>query len=334
MRKTSRTALVISLSLLLCGLLGQLAYAASSGDSYGTAEVTGEITFKDVKLLDAIDGSSVNASSLTVNTNYWINFTVMDDDGMDDIKNITIRVWDTGYTSTENDTDAERDHYSFFWNYTGVNADADEGAWSEPTLLGFLHAASCASSNSSSIVDHEFSCCFDLSKVANHTDSSAYLWRITIFGYDMEGNGDQENEILRFDVTAYQELTGIDSTHSWSALSSGSYDNTLSGDGGIDFTAISNSKWKVQAKANASVLIDQYGHTFNIGNITIHYDTLGSSIALTTSDADVVGLTSQSVPSSESGTATYCKLWIDVPTDQEPGAYEYKLTLTVVEDTS
>lgn len=312
----------ILIATLLMFMLTSTVLAASEDYSEGSATVTSAVpTLSSIELWNQAEDTNVNATALVVNTEYHLNFTVSDANSMADLKNITIRVWNTDYT-TENGSNTERNHYSYTW------VESTDTWTSYPS--GFINAAACADPGTGGGgSSYEFRLAFDTSKVANYTATNT-KWQASIFVWDDSDNADNDKTV-KFGVASYFEISITDTTHSWSSLTPNTNDNALDGDGDIDFTVIANTFWKAQAKSNASVLISELSDTINIGNITIHKDTLGSSVSLTTSYADVGGLTSQNPPTAEaSPVSTLCTLWLDVPNGTPPGTYEYKLYLQVV----
>lgn len=328
-RMASLTALTITLLLVL----GNVGYAhAANSPSEGTINVVTECTITSPELWNAGWSVDENETQLTVNTEYRVNFTVSDKDGMDQISYCYVKIWDTS-TSSENGTDAENDHYTFKWNSV-------TGSWScIGPASGFYKGGS--GSNSSSINQYEFYVAFDLSKVALYSNTGpTYIgWKITINATDGT-NPDTLTQCLGFGVAEYSECANLSSTHSWTSVQVPSTDNILSSPGAsLTFTAIINRAYNVTAKSNATTAHDPtYGYTLGIGNVTQNsVNTAGTSTALSTSEV-IIGkdgaspLDAKAVPSSESGDALNCYLWVDIPEGQPPGAYIYTLTITVQAD--
>lgn len=298
--------------------------AASEGSSEGTATIlsaTPAITSPE--LWNEAEDTDKNSSDLTVNTEYHLNFTIGDSNTLADLKNITIRIWHSS-EATENDTDAQIDHYSVTW------VESTDTWACLPS--GYIDDTDCEDPGTASgLTSFEFRCAFDLSKVANHTTTGSDTWKISIFVWDDSDNADSEKTLM-FDVTFYAEISITDTTHAWSNLVPGYTNNVTDGDGDIDITVISNANYDVEAQGNQSALINQYADEIQIGNITLHKDTLGSSIPLTVSWADVVGLTGQTAPTDEaSPTAVAFILWLDTPDGTPAGDYEYKLEIRITE---
>ena len=127
----------------------------------------------------------------------------------------------------------------------------------------------------------------------------------------------------------------MSATHSWSALAVGTTDNALASPGSsLSFTGISNRVWNVTAKSNVTAAKDMtYNYELGIGNVTVNgADNAGASSPLSTAPVDVPNLDGIAIPAAEAGTAEDCYMWVDIPAAQQPGAYEYELTLTVQAD--
>jgi len=308
------------LMLLLSGGVG-MAFAA---DSIGTINVIAECTITSTELWDAAWAVNKDGVQLTVNTEYRINFTVSDSDGLDDIANANITIWDSA-TSTVSGANDENDHYVFMWE--GLVT----GAWSclGPSA-GFYKGGS--GSNSSAITQYEFYLAFDLSKVAQYSNGGAPFdgWKITINATDTETNTDEESQCLDFGISEYMETSGLAGTHAWNSLTQGSSNTALSDPvGKLTFTAIANRIWNATAYGSADPTDAPY--SFGIGNITIYdSDTVGSSIPLVNTPAKVtIGtLGDTAIANTEAGTACQCWMWIDIPGGQQPGAYTYTLSIS------
>ena len=323
-----RMASLIALTVMLILILGNIAmaHAQSSQDSTGTINVVAECTISSPELWDSGWSTDKNETQLTVNTEYRVNFTVSDQDGMDDISYCYVKIWDTS-TSSEDGANDENDHYTFKW---------DGATWScLGPGAGFYKGG--AGSASASLTQYEFYVGFNLSKVAQYSNAGPTYdgWKVTINASDTEANVDTETQCLGFGVAEYMEETGLSTTHSWDGLLQGSTNTALTTPvGKLTFTAIANRVWNATAKSNATTAhVPSLGYTLGIGNVTFYSsDNVESSIPLTTNEQVIGTLDAQAVPSSESGTEVYCYLWVDIPADQPPGAYVYKLTITVQKD--
>lgn len=323
MNKTKMSLATIAICLLvLMTVNAGVVYGDSSGESEGSVSIlSANPSMAGPELWDSGEAQDKNNTALTVNTEYHLNFTISDDNTLADLDNVTLRVWDTSSAATENDTDAEQNHYTFRWY------EANDTWTSSPS--GFVNTGNCKDPGTgSSETQYEFTCAFDLGKAAGYT-ANTDDWNISIFVWDDNNDFDAERSIV-FGVAFYSEISVTDSTHTWGNLNPGDTDQTIT-DSPLNFDVIANAAWDVQAQANQSALVSG-SNQIGIGNITIHKDTVGSSVSLTTSWTDIVGLTSQTASTEEaSATSTYCTLWLDVPTGTPVGDYKYKLELQVIQ---
>ena len=327
---------VLALSMFVILMLGSVAsaYANGTGNSSGTINVVTQCTLSSPELWDAGWSIDKNETQLTVNTEYRVNFTLSDKDGMDDIQNAYVKIWDSDdAVSEENDTDSENAHYTLCWNAT-------HGTWAclgpDPAFY-----KSGDGSNSSENTQYLFYVNFDLSKVALYSnDGPSYTgWKITINATDGT-HWDVLTQCLGFGVAEYMAMSGLAATHQWTSVIAPSNDQPLDDPAAyLSFTVIANRVWNATAKSNATTAhVPGLGYTLGIGNVTQNsVDTAGTSTALSTSEA-IIGkdgaspLDAQSVPASETGTACKIYLWVDIPDGLAPGAYVYTLTVTVQKD--
>lgn len=315
----------LTFALLFCLVLAivEPTFAASEGTSSGTIHVNDvSPSVSSAELWNSGETLNKNASALTVNTECHVNFTVTDDNTLKNLNNVTIIMWESG-TASEGASDAERTRYTFTW----VNS-TDTWA-SSPS--GFITTGNCKDPGSgSSATSYEFTLAFDLSRVATYTSSNT-AWKIKIYAYDAGGNA-ASDATLMFGLAFYSEITITDATHSWGNLNPGATDQQItSSDGDIDFNIVANDNWTVQAKGSGD--LTNGANTIALSNVKIHKDTLSSAVSLTQTYADVGGLTNQTAPSSQSGTAADCILWISVPNGAMPGDYTYTLSLQIVHQT-
>jgi len=310
--------IVVVLCLLLLSIPILTVYAASS---VGEAEVGDEIptitnpAFTDVAITDK------NNSAIDVATEYWASATIADNNTLVDLTIVYFTIWSSN--STASSADAEANHYTF--SYTQAT---DTYAEVGPNAGGTdMVAANCSDPADQSARSGTFRLAFKLDKQGDHTHSTTG-WSIRINVTDDGANTDSETQLF-FGVNYYSEMTVDDATHGWTGLSPGDTDVLLTspGDFDIDITVTSNDGFDVQAKGNGT--LSSGSNTIALSAITIHKDTLGSAIALTTSYADVGGLTSQTAGEA---LAKSFKLWITVPNPQPSGTYEYILSVQVIED--
>lgn len=324
--KVSKSKLFVA-SMILFSVIATfgVVYADSSGSSTGTAHVSSAVpTVTLPEYWNLAENTDVNNTALTVNTQYHINFTVSDANTMADLDNVTIRVWLDG-TATENASDAEANHYSFTWVES-------TDTWACPLAAGYIVGANCSDPGTAGATQtYEFRLAFKFSQVAAHAATPA--WKVSIFVWDDSDNADSDKTLMS--GTAFFSLISVtDATHAWEASGSlvpGSYTNeTVDGDGDIDFTVIANAAWDAQTMANGD--LTNGTNTIALGNLLVHEDTLGSAINMTTGYLDVGGLTSEAATTAEgSPTAAKETLWLTVPAGTMPGDYVYVLSIQIVE---
>jgi len=149
-------------------------------------------------------------------------------------------------------------------------------------------------------------------------------WALSACAYDSSGNVASEN-FTGITINAYSSLVvlGGNSSHTWANAIQGTSDNLID-QGSIYFNVTANFVYRIQAKGDGNLVngTDYIG----LGNVTIHKDTLGSSVSLTTDYADVGGLTSQT-PGEDIMVSV--KLWLDVPAGQALKDYTYTLNIQI-----
>jgi hypothetical protein len=164
----------------------------------------------------------------------------------------------------------------------------------------------------------------NVTKTLNSTVGNVVSWISSCNDtYNNWANTTQQNITTIFSAT----LTVNTATHSWSILPGQS--DILITESTISLTVTANVNFNIQVKSfNASLT---YGtNTIAIGNVTVHKDTLASSIPLTTSYANVVGDTNIGAGTS---VAVSFKLWLDCPTGLPAGAFVYTLGIQVAQYT-
>lgn len=319
--KTLRLSLTMIL-LLIIALPISTALCADEGTSSGTATVgnsTPTVTNSDI--WNMAETSSVNNTEIIVDTEYHINCTVTDNNQLNDLENVTFIIWEDTYAD-EGSADSNVNHYTFAY----LN---DTDAWDEigPDAGGNSHliSANCSDPADHSQTSGEFKLAFKLHATANHTDSNS--WVTKIIANDDQSNGTQQ--IIVFGVAFAFDITVDDASHGWTGLTAGQNDIQITNpvDNDIDITITCNDEFDVQAKGDGD--LTSGSNTIGLGNVTIHKDTLGSSISLTTSYADIGGLTAQTGNVEAQG--YYFTLWIDVPLGTADGSYTYELYVKVVE---
>lgn len=312
MKNMMKYALVLLLAMCIM-LPVQIVLAASSGTSDGSAIVgNASPTVTNSGLYD--DGTNKNNTNIDVYTEYHANCTVTDNNQLYDLENVTYIIWEDTYAD-EGSSDSNVNHYTFAY----LN-DTDTFDEIGPDGAGNSHlvSGSCSDPADHTQTSGTFKLAFKLHKTANYTASKT--WKIKIIAYDGTTSGNEQK--LIFGVTFYLEITIDDASHQWSSLSPGDSDQLIDtpSDGDIDVTVTTNANFDLQAKGDGD--LTKTGASIGLGNVTIHKDTLGSSVSLTTSYADIGGLTGLS---SGEDQAHSFKLWIDVPSGTEEGTYTYTL---------
>lgn len=293
--------------------------AATSGDSSGEADVDNASPVISNVDLEDTESASQDGSQIDVNTEYRVDFDIADDNTLEDLDTVTITIW--GPSSSEGGADSESDHYTF--TYT-----QDTDTWAETGPDGgdsHLVSGSCVDPADQTAGSGSFTLAFKLAKIAERTDTAT--WTIKIAVTDDSAASDSDST-LSFGLNFYLELTVDDGSHSWSGLSPGDTDTQIDDpvDNDIDLTVTANAAFDLQAKSDGD--LSSNGDTIPDENVKIHKDTVGSAVGLTTSYADIGGLTAQEAGSSLS---KYFSLWITVPNPQQDGTYTYTLLIQGVE---
>jgi hypothetical protein len=312
-------------ALIMCMLALALAMPAYAGNtSQGTASVGNAApTVTNPGLWDSGETSNKNNTALTVYTEYHVNCTVTDNNMLYNLANVTFIIWEDTYAD-EGSADDNVNHYTFAY----LNSS---DSWDEigPDGAGNSHlvSGSCSKPADRSATSGVYKLAWKLHKTGNYTATAT--WKIKIIAYDSATSGSVQT--LVFSVAFYAEVDiPSDTTHGWSGLTPGNTDVQITSpsDGDIDITVTANAAFDVQAKGSGD--LTSGSNTIGLGNVTIHATTLGSSVPLTTSYADIGGLTSQA--SGESLDKSF-KLWIDVPNGTPDGEYTYTLTVQIEQAT-
>ena len=329
----ARKVLVALTTLLMASLLVSFAHADTSGTSTGTATVTSPpptVSVTDCNLYDSTGATVKNNTSLDSNNlEYWINFTVAENNTMADLHNVTIIAWDNrGQAVT--DADSQRYHYTWTWVES-------TDTWACPLSASYINQTSCLDPGTASAdTSYTFQLGFKLSKVANYSNGGVYDgWQFNITAYDDAGNvgtfGNGTGGRIQFGVASYLSITITDAAHTWSG-EPGTSDKAVAagGDGKVDFTVLANRVWKAQVKGGGD-LTKGGGGIIGLDNVTQYgSDSVGDSVSLTTEFADVTGITSQAAPSDEASPAEVgVYLWLDIPAATPSGDYVYTLTVQV-----
>ena len=315
---------IVALSIVMI-LLASVYIPSIYGDTYTTSAGILSLEGPEIQYMKIVElGGGENITTLTVHTSYDFIIYTYDINGTADMKNMTIRFQKNPGNLIAADTPdfVENTEYWFRYLVSAGGSAYDANQWYNGTA--WVNFTTAFHLDPSFLFSHvgtssEVRWRVHLSKAMEWSTQ----WNFAALVYDLEDNTDTMN-YGGVTVSFYTELSGTDSSHAWKTKS-GETNVVLSlpVDGQIGFTVITNAVYKIQAKGSAD--LSGGGGTVGIGNVTVHKETLGSSIPLTLAYADVLGLTSQALPATESGTVTYCTLWIDVPADLPSGQYTYTL---------
>jgi hypothetical protein len=330
MKQTRKLLAAMAVLIFCLGLTIPTALADSSGTSTGTATVTSATpTISNIELWNMIETVDKNDTSLdSANIEYHLNFTVADTNTMSDIKNVTIIAWDNRGQAV---TDADSQRYHYTWTY--VNST---DTWACPLAASYIVGANCSDPNPAALGEgsYEFRLAFKLSKVANYSNTSHDGWQFNVTVFDTAENkgtyGSGTGGRTQFGVASYIEIGITDVTHAWSAAPN-TVNNTLTGDGHVDFTALTNRVWKAQVYGSTN--LTKGSDIIGLRNVTQSgSNDVDTSVELTFEYADVPGITAQAAPADEySPTAVGVYLWLDIPTGTSAGDYVYTLNIKIVE---
>jgi hypothetical protein len=128
-------------------------------------------------------------------------------------------------------------------------------------------------------------------------------------------------------TTFYAEITIVTNSHSWSIIPG--QNNITITEGTINITVTANANFNVQVKSWNATLTDGT-NTIALSNLLVHKDTLANAIAVTTTYANVTGLTNQAAGTNVAITFV---LWLTCPVGKPAGSYTYVLAVQVVQYT-
>jgi hypothetical protein len=307
-----------------------LVYAPSTtGTSTGTATVGAATpTISNVMLNDSTDSVNENGAALSVLTEYHYNVTVGDTNNLYALLNITIVVFSSGDT-TVGGTVHNQTLYTF--EYANVS-----NSWSEQGPNGGgqdMVGGNCLKPTDRTQTSGTYRLAFQLEGVANYTASATWKINCTVYA-GATGTPNANDQTITFSVNAYYAITVADATHGWTGLNPNDNNVTLTSPAAGYITTYCTSNhyhYKLQAQSESASLTSG-GNTITIGHVLIHASTLASSTNLTTSYANIGGLTVLS-PSDAINVAGTFKLWISVPIGQASGSYTYVLDIQIASDT-
>lgn len=269
-------------------------------------------------------GSTENITTIDVFVWYDWEANITDTDTLLDIYNLTIRIMNNPSQSIAEDTPDFNATKEYWFRYLNI---ADTWEWYSgstwTSTSDWLDAGNCAYPTKTG-TNGWYLFRVKLNKIAIKSAS----WHFSALVYDSADNNANKN-FSSITVNGYAEIVVVTTTHTWTNIQPDTQDNLID-EGSITINVTCNYTFDLEAQSNSSYLIDAETNQIGIGNITIHKDTLGSSISLTISWADILGLTSLP-PCNEVNTQYSFKLWLDVPVATEPGDYQYKCEVRVTE---
>ena len=272
----------------------------------------------DLRLSSISD--TVNITTIDVFTWYDWEVNLSDADTLNDIINVTIRIKENPVTSMVSAEPSFNRTGEYWFNYEN-SSDTwtwyTGGMWTQTS--DWIDTANCAYPDKSGTSGYYL---FRVRLAKSAAQSSQ--WALSACAYDSSGNVASEN-FTGITINAYSSLVvlGGNSSHTWANAIQGTSDNLID-QGSIYFNVTANFVYRIQAKGDGNLVngTDYIG----LGNVTIHKDTLGSSVSLTTDYADVGGLTSQT-PGEDIMVSV--KLWLDVPAGQALKDYTYTLNMQI-----
>ncbi len=299
----------------------------SSYPSYQGALPTNVIYFSSLNppptILDLrLSGISDTTNITQIDTYTWYDWeiNVTDAESLNDIANVTIRIKDTPSDSIVSASPAYNRTGEYWFTYlstTNVWNWYSGATWTATS--DWLDNANCAYPTKTETSGYYL---FRVKLAKSAVQGAA--WAFQAYTYDSSNNVASKN-FTAITVNAYSSLVILagNTTHTWANALGGTNDNLLD-QGAIYFNVTANFLYKIQAKGSGNLL---HGSDYMVlANVTIHKDTLASSIPLTTGYADVGGLTSQAL--GEDVTLSL-KVWLDVPSNQPVGDYVYTLTMQI-----
>ncbi len=251
---------------------------------------------------DACDSDA----NFNVGSDGWVNMTVSDTNLVADLSTVSILV-------------STQDAKSFRLNWTQAT-----GVFSEEADASGI----CTLSGNSTRVNvdsdtDKIAFCFAVSAEVQYGNVN-----VTAQTIDDAGASDTDSYVNEFSINAYSSFVVLDgnSTHTWN-VTVNTNDNLIN-EGAIYFKVTTNFAFDIQAKSDREYLNTTNNDLIGVGNVTIHHDTVGSSLPLTTSYVDVGGLTAQSMGVD---VELSVKVWLDVPSGTPFGDYQYVLSIQVIE---
>ena len=265
-----------------------------SHDAWGSEEEKNSAPTNDACNSDA---------TFDVNVYGWVNMTVSDGDGINDLKTVEIQI-----TTSDSKT------FTLRWTQSS-NLFSEI---SDPSGICTLDVSGSIRVN----IDFDTDKIAFLFKIGPAAQKGACSVQATTKD-DLDAT-DQDNYPSEFSINFYIEITVNDAIHGWTGLHAGDSDILVNSGGGsdgdIDLTITANGQFTLQAKGSGALSSD--GDTIPLGNVKIHATTLESATSLKTTYENIGGLTNEA---RGVDLAKSFKLWITVPDPQPYGTYTYTL---------
>lgn len=330
MEKCPKAAPILLAFILMSALIPVV--FADTGETSGSGSATvGNATpsITSRSLAANAGGANITSGELTVNTHYWGNTTVADDNTLVDITNITIC-----FNTTAGSRGSFDKEESYAFQYKNVSSVID---WGELTAGGwvwtgqtYLDEATC-SYPTLTASSGEFKFNISFAKIASHNDGAA--WEFYVYIKDTAAATDTMGEDdTWFDFAYYGEYT-FASSITWTGLTAGDTneepgtptnpintnvvacneptDINFKGDGDLQKTGGGGTTWLLSSVTLGSTGVES-GTTFGLST---SYQNLWDAVAAGTENTNK---------------ASY---WaIDVPDPCIAGEYTFTYYINVVED--
>ena len=246
-------------------------------------------------------------SSTDVNTYFYINATISDDNTLNDIDNLTFYIYNSNYSAWDG-TDNVTDHFTL----TYINST---DTWtSSPS--GYVDSANSIEPSDKTVVSGDYKAYFKFSTVSQAV--GAY-WYVRVKATDNDGNEGTMTSTA-FTVNKYFSLDIQQGNFNFGSVNPGTDNNVIAnpGSGHLTITAIANYNYTMQLSRSSWSSLDS--------KFTITRDS-GGGTEITTSAAD--WLTNQDAPSAEAGTTHQLSLFLDVATGVPDTTYTFTLTAAI-----
>jgi len=213
-----KTGLTVLIAVII--IINSASAIAAYGDglyganNYGVS-ANNAPTITNVALRNAADTQDVSA--LDPNTEYLVKATLTDLDTLNDIKNMTVKLFyakNGGYEATSN---LKREHYNFTWE------EAESGTTGTWTSLpaGYLNPSHTSTSpaDTSAVTSYSFLMYFKLDPVAIPSGTTNY-WQVKVVAVD-ESSSQVADTSKTFDVNKYSSLSALPATINYGTVNPG-----------------------------------------------------------------------------------------------------------------